>query len=42
LNRADEVGVPVLLADMDTLRVIEVVESYLGRGRVQHLKRHGH
>jgi BioD-like phosphotransacetylase family protein len=35
LNRADELGVPVLLADMDTLRTIEVVEGYLGRGRVQ-------
>src|SRR5512136_888799 len=35
LNRADELGVPVLLADMDTLRAIEVVEGYLGRGRVQ-------
>jgi len=35
LNRADEVGVPVLLADMDTLRAIEVVEGSLGRSRVQ-------
>ena len=35
LNRADELGVPMLLADMDTLRAIEVVESYLGRSRVQ-------
>jgi BioD-like phosphotransacetylase family protein len=35
LNRADELGVPVLLADMDTLRAIEVVEGYLGRSRVQ-------
>jgi BioD-like phosphotransacetylase family protein len=35
LNRADEVGVPVLLADMDTLRAIEVVEGFLGRSRVQ-------
>ena len=35
LNRADELGVPVLLADMDTLRAIEVVESLLGRSRVQ-------
>ncbi len=35
LNRADELGVPVLLADLDTLRAIEVVESYLGRSRVQ-------
>ena len=35
LNRADELGVPILLADMDTLRAIDVVESYLGRSRVQ-------
>ena len=35
LNRADELGIPVLLADMDTLTAIEVVESYVGRGRVQ-------
>jgi uncharacterized protein len=35
LNRADEVGVPVLLADMDTMKAIEIVEGYLGRGRVQ-------
>jgi len=35
LNRADELGVPVLLADMDTMKAIEIVESYLGRGRVQ-------
>jgi hypothetical protein len=35
LNRAEELGVPVLLANMDTLRAIEIVESYLGRGRVQ-------
>ncbi len=35
LNRADELGVPILLADLDTLSAIEVVESYLGRGRVQ-------
>jgi hypothetical protein len=35
LNRADEMGVPVLLADMDTMKAIEIVESYLGRGRVQ-------
>jgi BioD-like phosphotransacetylase family protein len=35
LNRADELGVPVLLADMDTMRAIDVVEGYLGRSRVQ-------
>ncbi len=35
LNRADELGVSVLLADLDTLSAIGVVESYLGRGRVQ-------
>lgn len=35
LNRADELGVPVLLADLDTLKVTEVVEGFLGRGRVQ-------
>jgi hypothetical protein len=35
LNRADELGVPVLLADLDTLTATEVVERFLGRGRVQ-------
>ena len=35
LNRADELGVPVLLADMDTLSAIDIVEGYVGRGRVQ-------
>jgi len=35
LNRADELGVPMLLADMDTLGAIEVVESFMGRSRVQ-------
>ena len=35
LNRADELGVPVLLTDMDTLRAIEVVDSFMGRSRVQ-------
>jgi BioD-like phosphotransacetylase family protein len=35
LNRADELGVPVLLADLDTLKATEVVEGFLGRGRVQ-------
>ncbi len=35
LNRADELGVPVLLADLDTLTATEVVEGLLGRGRVQ-------
>ena len=35
LNRADELGVPVLLADMDTLSAIDVVGGYLGRSRVQ-------
>jgi hypothetical protein len=35
LNRADELGVPVLLADMDTLGAIEVVEGCMGRSRVQ-------
>jgi BioD-like phosphotransacetylase family protein len=39
LNRADELGVPVLLADMDTLSAIEVVESYVGHGRVQQTKK---
>jgi len=39
LNRADELGVPVLLADLDTLGAIEVVESYLGRSRVQLLQK---
>jgi hypothetical protein len=35
LHRADELGVPVLLVNMDTLNAIEIVESYMGRGRVQ-------
>jgi uncharacterized protein len=35
LNRADELGVPVLLADMDTLTAVDIVEGYVGRGRVQ-------
>jgi uncharacterized protein len=35
LNRADELGVPLLLADMDTLAAIEVVERFMGRSRVQ-------
>lgn len=35
LNRADELGVSVLLADMDTLHAVEVVESFMGRSRVQ-------
>jgi BioD-like phosphotransacetylase family protein len=35
LNRADELGVPMLLADMDTLGAIEIVECYMGRSRVQ-------
>jgi len=35
LNRADELGVPVLLADMDTLAAIEIVEACMGRSRVQ-------
>jgi BioD-like phosphotransacetylase family protein len=35
LNRADELGVPMLLADMDTLTAIDVVESYMGRSRFQ-------
>ncbi len=35
LNRADELGVPLLLADMDTVSAIDVVESYMGRSRVQ-------
>jgi BioD-like phosphotransacetylase family protein len=35
LNRADELGVPVLLADVDTLGAIEAVEGFIGRSRVQ-------
>lgn len=35
LNRADELGVPVLLADTDTLSTIDVVGGYLGHSRVQ-------
>ena len=35
LNRADELGVPMLLANMDTMGTIDVVENYMGRSRVQ-------
>jgi uncharacterized protein len=35
LNRAEELGVPVLLVDMDTLSTIEVAEGYFGRSRFQ-------
>jgi BioD-like phosphotransacetylase family protein len=35
LNRAEELGVPVLLADLDTLSTIEVIEGYFGRSRFQ-------
>ena len=35
LNRADELGVPILLTNKDTLTTIEIVERYLGRSRIQ-------
>jgi uncharacterized protein len=35
LNRAEELGVPVLLANMDSLACIEIVEGYFGRSRCQ-------
>jgi uncharacterized protein len=35
LRRAEELGVPVLLADLDTLATIEVIEGYFGRSRFQ-------
>jgi BioD-like phosphotransacetylase family protein len=35
LNRADELGVPMLLSNMDTMGTIDIVESYMGRSRVQ-------
>ncbi|NOH02844.1 MAG: phosphotransacetylase family protein [Chloroflexi bacterium] len=35
LNRADELSVPVLLTDLDTLHAIEVVDRFMGRSRVQ-------
>jgi hypothetical protein len=35
LNRAEELGVPVLLTKMDTLAAIEVIETYFGRSRFQ-------
>lgn len=35
LRRADELDVPVLLVNLDTLSTVEVVESFLGRSRVQ-------
>jgi uncharacterized protein len=35
LNRAEELGVPVLLADLDTLATTEVVEGFFGRSRFQ-------
>jgi BioD-like phosphotransacetylase family protein len=39
LNRADELGVPVLLADLDTSSAIEVVGGCLGRSRFQQPKK---
>lgn len=35
LNRAEELGVPVLLTDKDTLSTIDVVGHFLGRSRIQ-------
>ena len=35
LNRCEELQVPVLLVDMDTLSTIEVIEGYFGRSRFQ-------
>jgi BioD-like phosphotransacetylase family protein len=35
LNRAEELNVPVLLTNLDTLSTIEVVEGYFGRSRFQ-------
>ena len=35
LNRAEELHVPVLLVDMDTLTTVEIIEGYFGRSRFQ-------
>lgn len=35
LNRAEEMGVPVLLANLDTLTAVDVIEGYFGRSRFQ-------
>ena len=35
INRAEELCVPVLLADLDTLTTIEIIEGYFGRSRFQ-------
>ncbi len=35
LNRAEELNVPVLLANLDTLTTTEVVEHFFGRSRFQ-------
>jgi uncharacterized protein len=39
LNRADELNVPVLLTDQDTLTTVETVEGYFGRSRFQQPKK---
>lgn len=35
LNRAEELGVPVLLCSLDTLGAVDIVEHYFGRSRFQ-------
>lgn len=35
LNRAEELGVPVLLCNLDTLGTVDIVDSYFGRSRFQ-------
>jgi BioD-like phosphotransacetylase family protein len=42
LNRAEELGVPVLLVDMDTLSTIEIIEGYFGRSRFQQPQKIAH
>jgi BioD-like phosphotransacetylase family protein len=38
LGRAEEVGVPVILAKQDTLTTVEVVEQFFGKTRLHHEK----
>jgi BioD-like phosphotransacetylase family protein len=35
LNRAEELGVPVLLTSLDTLSAVEIIERYFDRSRFQ-------
>jgi len=35
LNRAEELGVPVLLCNLDTLSAVDIIDGYFGRSRFQ-------